>query len=463
MEASQRGFFFSNGINGRTGEYLFPPLGAKELVQSLRKAPKNREKPLVPDINAKNLAETGWGIIFHEREDPAVREALLPLMEHRRAQASQDYEHLYQEYNGERAYHVGENKEDFLCARDATLGSLDPDRMPYYLLLVGSPDLIPFQFQSQLDVQYGVGRLCFDTPQEYAQYAKGVIEAETYGGTGDRRVSLFGVRNPDDEVAALMSKYLVPPLAERLAKPARWQKSTGWEFATVLGENATKQRLGQLLGGEETPALLFTACHGMGFGCGDPLQRDHQGALLCQNWPGPKEWRQAIPPDQYFSADDVGADANLAGLIAFHFACHGAGAPAFDEFSLYSGQAPRPVAPKPFVTRLPQRLLGSGALAVIGHVERAWVYSFLSKAVTSQVAAFEYALRLLMEGYPVGFAMEHFNYQYAELATDLTLALQKVDYGEPLSPGEIKGLWIANNDARNYVVLGDPAVRLAVR
>ena len=462
MESSQRGFFFSNGINGRTGEYLFPPLGAKELVQSLRKAPKNREKPLVPDINAKNLAETGWGIIFHEREDPAVREALLPLIEHRRAQASRDYEHLYQEYNGERAYRDGETREDFLCTRDATLGGVDPDQMPYYLLLVGGPDLIPFHFQSQLDVHYGVGRICFDTPQEYEKYAKSVIEAETLGGTRDRRVSLFGVRNPDDEVAALMAEYLVPPLAKSLAKPARWQKSTGWEVRTVLGENATKEQLGRLIGGEETPALLFTACHGMGFGCGDPLQRNHQGALLCQDWPGPKKWRQPIPPDQYFSADDVGAGGNLAGLVAFHFACHGAGAPAFDEFSVYSDGVPRPIAPKPFVTRLPQRLLSSGALAVIGHVERAWVYSFLSKGMKSQVTAFENTLRLLMEGYPVGFAMEHFNLHYAGLAADLTLALQQVDYGEPLSDGEIKGMWIANNDARNYVVLGDPAVRLAV-
>ena len=54
--------------------------------------------------------------------------------------------------------------------------------------------------------------------------------------------------------------HLVRPLSADLA-----EKVNDWEFQTLLGAEATKRQLGQLLGGDEHPALLFTASHGYGF------------------------------------------------------------------------------------------------------------------------------------------------------------------------------------------------------
>lgn len=456
-----------NGIEGRSGQYLFPPMSAAEIVERLQTMPKSREKGLIPNIDPKDLAASGWGVIFHEHESPEVREALRPLLEHRKALASRQDENRYQDFSGERGYKDGEGKEDFLANRDATTGPVDPDEMPYYLLIVGQPDRIPFHFQHQLDVQYAVGRIAFDTPEEYAQYAQSVVDAETRGVVRGRRVTLFGVRNPDDYATKLSADCLVQPLAERLAVPAEKQKVRDWQVSSFVAGEATKARLGRLLGGEETPALLFTASHGLGFLHGDPLQRDHQGALLCQDWPGPKQWSESVPPDFYFSGDDVNGDAGLQGLIAFHFACHGVGTPVTDEFGMRNGngQSPRELAPQPFVARLPQRLLAhpkGGALAVIGHVERTWAYSFLGKRSLRQIGAFEHTLRQLMDGYPVGYAMELFNQKYGELSTDLTLAIQQVNGGTKLKEEDLAGLWTANNDARNYAVIGDPAVRIKV-
>ncbi len=466
-----------NGIDGASGTYLLPPLAVNDITTAIRgekrdrthlndlalryRMTKRRQRSVMAGVDPLLLSSAGWGVIFAYSENERlseIREALSELLALRCAQAGE----RYKEFSGVDAYRPGETKNDFLARHGAGQGPVDPDKVPYYLLLVGSPEAIPYTFQYQLDVQYAVGRIWFDSPTEYASYARSVVETENNPELLPRKAAFFGVQNPDDPATDLSATLLVQPLATKLITD---QVGFDWSIENVIGEQATKNKLATLLAGDNIPALLFSASHGMGFPRDDPRQVPHQGALLCQDWPGPVAWRGPIPEDHYFSADDLSPEAHLLGRMAFFFACFGAGTPRTDDFAHLHSRQPAEIARQAFVSRLPQRLLShpkGGMLAVIGHVERVWGYSFQWEQSGSQLAVFESTLKRLLAGDPVGYAMEYFNERYAELSTVLTSELQGLQFGKSVDELALVGIWTANNDARSYVILGDPAARLPV-
>ena len=464
-----------NGINGATGGYLTPPMTPQEVAQIVVDEERDEQETkelraryyqasqsfygLRHGLDPKNLSHAGWGVIFaHDdrAETPAVREALAPLLAMRREQAGD----LFKEYAGVDAYRPGESKNDFLVRHGIGPGPADPERVPYYLLIVGSPERIPYRFQYLTDVAYAVGRIHFETLDEYAQYAQSVVDCETGRVSLQRELACLSVNNAKDPATDLSTTQLTVPMAQELA-----EDRPDWALRKWVGEEATKARLTRLLGGDQTPALLFSASHGMGFPNGHARQLPHQGALVCQDWPGPLAWGHELPQEHFFAGDDVGADARLLGLVAFHFACFGAGTPKLDYFAQTAFRERMALAPHAFVGELPRRLLGhpkGGALAVVGHVDRAWGHSFLWESAGAQRTVFVDTLKRLMDGYPVGWAVEYLNDRYAELATMLTAELEEIKHGENRDDRELAGMWTAHNDARSYVILGDPAVRLAL-
>ncbi|MBD2466317.1 C25 family cysteine peptidase [Nostoc sp. FACHB-145] len=463
---------FENGINGATGDYLFPQPSAKAISVIAKNASISIEKHHLNDLEDRakqlrhqskapaawvdptDLANAGWGVIFAETYGGYTLEALKSedglglLLNHRKQQASQQVETYYREC----VYKSGQSKNDFLKAyKVPTSGAVDPDRgMPYYLMIVGDPETIPYEFQYQLDVQYAVGRIYFDTLDEYAYYAQSVVRAETRQVERPRQVSFWGVRNRADEATKLSSEKLIKPLSEWLP-----QKASGWECSTLLAEEATKENLSRQINQGSAPAILFTASHGMGFPKGDSHQKEFQGSLVCQEW---TRFSKFDPETQVFSAADIKAEADFHGLIAFHFACYGLGTPQFNDFKQRDGE--KELAEAPFIARLPQRLLShpkGGALAVIGHVDRAFANSFQVSGI-KQLTVFQSVLKCLIDQRPVGYAMEFFNQQYAELASDCNLGIRN----DNLKDKAIADFWTGSTNARNYAVFGDPAVRIAV-
>ena len=460
-----------NGINAATGDYLLPPLSPSQLagialgqkfdaehlrqleLDNERRRYKTLGRPMA-GIDAADLAQAGWGAIFAQDADPGIRRALEPLLEHRRAQAGSRYKLFW----GADGYRPPEQSWDFLRRRGHAEGAVDPERVPYYLLIVGEPEEIPYRFQYLLDAQFAVGRITFDTPDEYARYARSVVQAETSGSSRPPRAAFFGVRNAADQATQMSADRLVAPLAQFFA-----QKCADWSVRSFVAAEATKARLTDVLGGSETPRIFFSASHGAVFPCGHALQLAHQGALVCQDWPGPLQHRGPIPQNFYFAGEDVADDAEVTGMVAFLFACFSGGTPQLDEFSHAGYTPPGPIAPRAFVAALPKRLLAhprGAALAVVAHVERAWGCSFSSPGAGPQLQDFESTLTQLAAGIPVGSALEFFNDRCSQLARRLAVQIEDAKWQKNIDELALADTWTAHNDARGYVIIGDPAVRL---
>src|SRR6185295_18407170 len=115
-----------------------------------KETPKQVRKGLGDDVDPRELSQTGWGVVFTESADPAVVKALTPLLELRREQAGRVRAARYRETT----YRAGESKTDFMRRHGVAPGVAQPEALPYYLLLVGDPEEIPFELQYQLDVQH---------------------------------------------------------------------------------------------------------------------------------------------------------------------------------------------------------------------------------------------------------------------------------------------------------------------
>lgn len=416
----------------------------------------------VADVDPKSLADSGWAVVFAQNTPFSVKEALQPLLDRRKSQVG---DALFRTFEGPEAPEIGESPIKWLSRHNVSLNVVNPAQgVPYYVLFVGSPEQISFEFQYTIDLYWAVGRLFFETAEEYANYANTVISYETASTIPhSRRVAVFAPTHPFDRATQMFTR----DVANSLLAGGNGLKPLGerqmFKAEGLLSENATKKNMTELLRGRLTPAppaVLFSGSHGMGFRLDDTRLIDNQGALVCQDWKG----YGAISEDEWFSWKDVPNDARIHGLIYFCFACYGGGCPQFDNFQR-AANPPTQIAPKALIARLPQSLLSwpaGGALAVVAHVDRAWAYSFVGTSGSPQVQGFYDVLAGLFLGDRVGVATDRFNTRWAALSTELSDTLDRKSQGQNISDNEIASAWVARDDARNYVLLGDPAVRLRV-
>jgi hypothetical protein len=501
-----------NGINGATGGPLTPNLSLADVAAVARGEPppdrpirrwlqaiwqlltKGRDYLALPrDIDGADVAKAGWAVVFAANTPQDVRTALEPLIEHRQRHVAPDRCKILEHRPEDRAVRGWLQRPP----HNADLGSELPWKVPYYLLLVGGPDVIPFDFQYTLDIDYAVGRLCFETPEQYRQYADSVVAYENKRTERNVREIVYWAPRHDgpgqnrDPATQLSHDWLVTPLAcgvkAHEGQPAEEAVAAkvGYgqrlflggtaNFSETPSEPANKANLCDVLrppAGKRPPALLFTASHGLAWPLDDPRHPQTQGALLCQDYPEGDPYAGEKQPGDYLAAEDVTDDANVQGLVAFLYACFGAGTPQFNTFDRRPQR--QQFARNPFVSRLPQRLLShprGAALAVLGHVDQGWGYSIqpyerVGAAVRPlanvgpQLTPFRNLLDDILRGIPVGHATRDLSAKYARLSHELTLLRDAAQGQAPPSDADLAYAWLECADYQNYVLLGDPAVRL---
>jgi hypothetical protein len=456
-------------------------------------------------VEIENIASARWAIVVSALEDAKILKALTPLIRHRSEQmglkkvewdfeedetcAAWLYRHSSDDYESSPwetrppvlLYRPGERPSDFLGRHGTSHGPVKPEQgVPFYLMFVGRPGplneddeaYVPYTVQYEIDIFWGVGRLCFTDVsgqhryQDYTTYAERVVAWEKLAKAAERlerEAVYFGTRHDLDRSTERSADELITPLIN-------WNGTgkvpTERKFGsqTFLANDATRNNLATALKGKngKPPAILFTATHGMGLELSKPKDLVmNQGALVCADWTG----NGPIKRDAWLAGADLDDSFKLDGMIALLFACYGAGTPFEDDF-IFDEKKRRPqIAPFPFVAQLPQQMLLKGCLAVLGHVERAWTYSFSStssgtRGGRAQSQGFEDVLGRFMNGKRAGSATDQFNVIQGARAAELVAELENVKFGKKVPDIDIATLWMARNDARNYALLGDPAVRL---
>jgi hypothetical protein len=342
--------------------------------------------------------------------------------------------------------------------------SLEMEQVPHYVLIVGSPQQVPFHFQSLLSSAAAVGRVSYDSLDDLDTYVKKILKLETMSSPVTTRDAIFFAPDAGLGDATYFSRrYMAEPMAETI------EKKSGLKIQKLIGDQATK---GGLVGAVQStrPALVYTASHGLAAPSESlAIQKRYNGAICCQP-SGDESLRQRL-----YSTDDVlVGEPFLEGSVFFQFACYGYGTPAESDFMHWLNR-PTFNSTADFVAALPKRLLAQpgGPIAFIGHVDTAWLHGFddpesphLLERWHPRIEPFVYAVLQLLETNPVGLAMSRFPKRYDITNAQLTSTFDRLQRGSlqmtPTLRTKLAQVFITRSDAQNYMIFGDPAVRLRI-
>lgn len=422
----------------------------QEIQQSWARAsaPRRPEKLLTRRREERwaDLATTGWAVVFPAgtgRDDPRYQ-ALRPLIRHRREKirAGGSASRL-QVFMNEAGYRPGQSVEQFVEAAGGHPGEHRPTRLGYHVLLVGSPEEIPFDFQIALDQDYAVGRLWFgggeDEAAKLASYVRRLIAAEGEERGAPRRLKVSCLAGAADPRAAKLRDKFIPALREMIAT-----RHPGWDRVDRdhrAGE-APAELARAAFARDDAGLLLAAGTHWM---ARQPLEEGDERRL---GWPMLDD--QPLP----LEAATDGACPRAVVL----FGSFSGGADVRSRYAFMATPPPLHYPERPTVSRFAAELLASegGPLVIVGKLGLAWlVPPFVGrKAETSAIVE---ALDLVMRGRTVGAAMQVTS-DFHQGQQHMAVKVERLGLD---SDGKLtESLKIGVENARCWLLLGDPAVKL---
>ena len=252
----------------------------------------------------------------------------MPLVEHRRALAGDLLKVL--------DYEKGEQVRDWYRRHGISTANFEPELVPYYLLLVGPPTWIPFEFQYLLGIEYAVGRLAFDAASDYARYARSVVEYETATAVNNaKEIVYWGTRHPADPATNLRlpptssSPWPTASTSPGAAPSLKASRSTSTSTTGRIALQFGRGDQGQPSWRRSRPEVAAASCcspprTGSGPRRGQRTSTSSREPCCVRTGPG----SAPCGPTATLAASDLSDDATVGGMIAFIFACFGqAGTP----------------------------------------------------------------------------------------------------------------------------------------
>ena len=343
------------------------------------------------------------------------------------------------------------------------LGNRPDHEIALYIMVLGDFHEVSIDTQRALATDRFVGRLAFDNDRDYESYIDKLLRWESTQ-PADHANALFFVA-PDETPATVQANRLfMQPLAARVREMqdrGRFPVGDILEIADGDPGRAGDRLLAAASG--EGPGVLLSVAHGMGAPRGGWAGHDEQIALqgaLC------------LGRGEYIDGASLGETPFLPGGMWILHGSFGAGTLDTTGYArwlmnlnsqgqfpgdLDSFMAPLSNRERPFVAALPSAALANpdGPLAVIGQVDLSWSHS-----LQENHRRFSRLLQSASRGDTAGVTLSQL---LDALGAEIHQHWHELHTGALSDDRAALGhCWMLYQARESYVLLGDPAARLAV-